>query len=180
MARVEFMDAASVRSVNQYSKLSLRETPLLVFEFHGSPAGARASGNRAFITAEHGGITLNGPNAPGRPPPVDGAPYFAGSAGPAAAPPPTFLPISRLADCVRDTVEELIMPASRGHHIVGHVGDGNFHVLMLTPQLKNGKNGNDQSLTRCAAIAADGTCTGEHGVGLHKMQSGGRTWRRCA
>ncbi|WP_277338814.1 FAD-binding oxidoreductase, partial [Pseudomonas viridiflava] len=57
VARVEFMDAASVRSVNLHSKLTLRETPLLVFEFHGSPAGVQEQAETVqAITAEHGGM----------------------------------------------------------------------------------------------------------------------------
>ena len=57
VARVEFMDAASVRAVNLHSKLTLRETPLLVFEFHGSPAGVQEQAETVqAITAEHGGM----------------------------------------------------------------------------------------------------------------------------
>ena len=82
------------------------------------------------------------------------------------------MPISRLADCVRDTVEELDR-ASFPYTIVGHVGDGNFHVLMLldaeNPKEWEESETINHNLVR-RAIAADGTCTGEHGVGLHKMQ----------
>lgn len=82
------------------------------------------------------------------------------------------MPISRLADCVRETVDELDR-ASFPYTIVGHVGDGNFHVLMLLDadsekEWQESETINHNLVRR--AIAADGTCTGEHGVGLHKMQ----------
>ena len=75
VARVEFMDAASVRAVNLHSKLTLRETPLLVFEFHGSPAGVQEQAETVqAITAEHGGMDFEWAERPGRPqPPLDRA-----------------------------------------------------------------------------------------------------------
>ncbi|KAG1177767.1 hypothetical protein G6F35_016360 [Rhizopus arrhizus] len=101
--------------------------------------------------------------------------YFAGlqlRPGCRASTTDVCVPISRLADCVRDTVEELDR-ASFPYTIVGHVGDGNFHVLMLldaeNPKEWEESETINHNLVR-RAIAADGTCTGEHGVGLHKMQ----------
>ncbi|TRM51989.1 FAD-binding protein [Achromobacter sp. LC458] len=179
IARVEFMDAASVRSVNQYSKLSLRETPLLVFEFHGSPAGVQEQAETVqAITAEHGGMDFEWAERPedrSRLWTARHNAYFAGlqlRPGCRASTTDVCVPISRLADCVRETVEELER-ASFPYTIVGHVGDGNFHVLMLldadNPKEWEESETINHNLVR-RAIAADGTCTGEHGVGLHKMQ----------
>jgi D-lactate dehydrogenase (cytochrome) len=82
------------------------------------------------------------------------------------------VPISRLADCVTETVAELEQ-ASFPYTIVGHVGDGNFHVLMLLDPDSEAEWEESQELNRRLvkrAIQMDGTCTGEHGVGLHKME----------
>ena len=179
VARVEFMDAASVRAVNLHSKLTLRETPLLVFEFHGSPAGVQEQAETVqAITAEHGGMDFEWAERPedrSRLWTARHNAYFAGlqlRPGCRASTTDVCVPISRLADCVRETVDELDR-ASFPYTIVGHVGDGNFHVLMLLDadsekEWQESETINHNLVRR--AIAADGTCTGEHGVGLHKMQ----------
>jgi D-lactate dehydrogenase (cytochrome) len=82
------------------------------------------------------------------------------------------VPISRLADCINETTAELAK-ASFPTTIVGHVGDGNFHVLMLLDpndpaQWEESERINQKIVRR--AIEMDGTCTGEHGIGLHKIQ----------
>src|SRR3546814_49344 len=137
VARVEFMDAAAVRAVNLHSKLTLRETPMLVFEFHGSPAGVQEQAEIVQgITAEHGGMDFEWAERPedrSRLWTARHNAYFAGlqlRPGCRASTTDVCVPISRLADCVRETVDELDR-ASFPYTIVGHVGDGNFHVLML-------------------------------------------------
>lgn len=179
VARVEFMDAACVRAVNLHSKLSLRETPMLVFEFHGSPTGVQEQAAIVQdITADHGGMDFEWAERPedrNRLWTARHNAYFAGlqlRPGCRASTTDVCVPISRLADCVRDTVDELDQ-ASFPYTIVGHVGDGNFHVLMLLDpdneaEWRESEVINHNLVRR--AIAADGTCTGEHGVGLHKMQ----------
>jgi len=179
VARVEFMDAASVRAVNLHSKLTLRETPMLVFEFHGSPAGVQEQAEVVqSITAEHGGMDFEWAERPedrSRLWTARHNAYFAGlqlRPGCRSSTTDVCVPISRLADCVRETVDELDR-ASFPYTIVGHVGDGNFHVLMLLDpdsetEWRESETINHNLVRR--AIAADGTCTGEHGVGLHKMQ----------
>ena len=107
------MDAASVRAVNLHSKLTLRETPLLVFEFHGSPAGVQAGRDRAghHRRARRHGLRMG--RAPRRPqPPLDRASQCllrrpAAASGCRASTTDVCVPISRLADCVRETVDEL-------------------------------------------------------------------------
>ncbi|CAM3786674.1 FAD-binding oxidoreductase [Bordetella tumulicola] len=179
VARVEFMDEASVRSVNLYSKLTLRETPMLVFEFHGSPAGVQEQAEIVqSITSDHGGMDFEWAERPedrSRLWTARHNAYFAGlqlRPGCRSSTTDVCVPISRLADCVRETVDELER-ASFPYTIVGHVGDGNFHVLMLLDpddpaEWRESETINHNLVRR--AIAADGTCTGEHGIGLHKMQ----------
>ena len=179
IARVEFMDAAAVRAVNLHSKLTLRETPMLVFEFHGSPAGVQEQAQTVQeITTQNGGQDFEWAERPedrSRLWTARHNAYFAGvqlRPGCRASTTDVCVPISRLADCVRETADDLAN-ASFPSIILGHVGDGNFHVLMmLDPDSEREWKESEvinHSLVR-RAIAADGTCTGEHGVGLHKMQ----------
>jgi len=179
VARVEFMDTAAVRAVNLHSKLNLRESPMLVFEFHGSPAAVQEQAALVqSITADHGGMDFEWAERPedrNRLWTARHNAYFAGlqlRPGCRASTTDVCVPISRLADCVRETVDELER-ASFPYTIVGHVGDGNFHVLMLLDpdseaEWQESETINHNLVRR--AIAADGTCTGEHGIGLHKMQ----------
>jgi D-lactate dehydrogenase (cytochrome) len=178
VARVEFMDADAVRSVNRYSKLALRETPLLLFEFHGSAAGVQEQAAAVqAIVHEHGGMDFEWAHRAEERSRLWSArhnAYFAGlqlRPGCRASTTDVCVPISALANCVRETALDLA-DAPFPTTIVGHVGDGNFHVLMLldpdsTDEWEASERINHALVRR--AIAADGTCTGEHGVGLHKM-----------
>jgi D-lactate dehydrogenase (cytochrome) len=179
IARVEFMDAAAVRAVNLHSKLTLHETPMLVFEFHGSPSGVQEQAQTVQeITAQNGGQDFEWAERPedrSRLWTARHNAYFAGvqlRPGCRASTTDVCVPISRLADCVRETADDLAN-ASFPSIILGHVGDGNFHVLMMldpdSEQEWKESEAINHSLVR-RAIAADGTCTGEHGIGLHKMQ----------
>jgi D-lactate dehydrogenase (cytochrome) len=179
IARVEFMDAAAVRATNAYSKLVLRDTPLLLFEFQGGDEAAvkqQATEVRA-ITDATGGRDFEWATRPedrSRLWKARHAAYFAGlQLRPGSRPSTTdvCVPISKLAQCVSETAAELDR-ASFPYTIVGHVGDGNFHVLMLVDpndarQWQECERINSNLVHR--AIAMDGTCTGEHGIGLHKQ-----------
>ncbi len=179
VARVEFMDTAAVKATNAYSKLSLKESPLLLFEFHGSPAGVKEQAETVqAITRDNGGMDFQWAEQPedrSRLWTARHNAYFAGlqlRPGCRASTTDVCVPISRLAECVSDTAAELDQ-ASFPYTIVGHVGDGNFHVLMLldaeNPQeWEESEQLNHRLVQR--AIDMDGTCTGEHGVGLHKME----------
>lgn len=178
VARVEFLDEHAVRSVNLYSKLELRETPLLLFEFHGSAAGVQEqAASVQDIVHEHGGMDFEWAHRAEDRSRLWAArhnAYFAGlqlRPGCRASTTDVCVPISALAACVRETARDLA-DAPFPTTIVGHVGDGNFHVLMLLdPDSQEEWQASErinQALVR-RAIAADGTCTGEHGVGLHKM-----------
>jgi len=179
VARVELMNADAVRAGNLYSKLTLRETPLLLFEFHGSQASVKEQAQTVQdIAKEFGGMDFDWAERPedrNRLWTARHNAYFAGlqlRPGCKASTTDVCVPISRLAECI-DAATEALSKASFPSTIVGHVGDGNFHVLMLLdPQSEKewleSERLNHQLVMQ--AIQADGTCTGEHGIGLHKKQ----------
>jgi D-lactate dehydrogenase (cytochrome) len=179
IARVELLDTATVRAVNRYSKLTLRETPLLLFEFHGSVAGVQEQAATVQdITRDNGGTDFEWASQPEDRNRLWAARhnvYFATlqlRPGARATSTDVCVPISRLADCIRETGEDLAK-ASFPTCVVGHVGDGNFHVQMLLDpdsqdEWAEAEAVNHRLVRR--ALSMDGTCTGEHGVGLHKMR----------
>lgn len=179
VARVELMDANAVRAVNRFSKLQLRESPLLLFEFHGTAAGVQEQAELVQgIAAEHHGQDFEWAVLPEERSRLWAArhnAYFAGlqlRPGCRASTTDVCVPISRLADCVAATNEDLAK-ASFPSLILGHVGDGNFHVLMLLDADNPDEFDEAEAVNRRLverALEMDGTCTGEHGIGLHKMQ----------
>ncbi|TCT02785.1 FAD-binding oxidoreductase [Paralcaligenes ureilyticus] len=179
VARVEFMDSGAVKATNAYSKLTLRESPLLLFEFHGSPAGVKEQAQTVQdITHDNGGMDFEWAEHPedrNRLWTARHNAYFAGlqlRAGARSSTTDVCVPISRLAECVSETAKELDQ-ASFPYTIVGHVGDGNFHVLMLLDPDNQAEWEESERLNHrlvARAIEMDGTCTGEHGIGLHKME----------
>jgi D-lactate dehydrogenase (cytochrome) len=179
VARMELLDTLTVQSVNAYSKLDLPESPLLLVEFHGSEAGVREQAERfGEIAAENSLKKFEWATDPEERNKLWAARHDAYWAGLGLAPERTGLstdvcvPISRLADCVtatHDDIEEngLIGP------IVGHVGDGNFHVLVLTDLTDPEDIAKSEAFVErlnYRAIELGGTCTGEHGVGQGKMK----------
>lgn len=179
VARVELMDQNAVIASNRYSKLTLRETPLLLFEFHGSQAGVKEQAETVQeIARECNGMDFEWAERPEERTRLWTArhnAYFAGlqmRPGCKASTTDVCVPISKLAECI-DTATKDLAKASFPSTIVGHVGDGNFHVLMmLDPNSQSEWDESEQlnhKLVR-QAIDADGTCTGEHGIGLHKLQ----------
>src|SRR5690554_6004848 len=178
VARVEFMDTWAVKATNAYSKLALKESPLLLFEFHGSPAGVKEQAEIVqSITHDNGGMDFEWADRPedrSRLWTARHNAYFAGlqlRPGCRSSTTDVCVPISRLAECVAETAAELDR-ASFPYTIVGHVGDGNFHVLMLLDPDNPAEFQESEALNRRLverAIRMAGTCTGEHGVGLHKM-----------
>lgn len=179
VARVEFMDTHAVRATNAYSNLTLHESPLLLFEFHGSPASVQEQAEVVQeIARDNGGLDFEWASRPEERSRLWTArhnAYFAGlqlRPGCRSSTTDVCVPISRLADCVGQTAADLDK-ASFPYTIVGHVGDGNFHVLMLLDpdsieEWEESQEFNRRLVQR--AIDMDGTCTGEHGVGLHKME----------
>ncbi|MDE2286769.1 MAG: FAD-binding protein [Burkholderiales bacterium] len=178
VARVEFVDGLAIRAINQHSKFTLAESPTLFFEFHGSPTGVHEQAETVqALATEHGGQGFEWATQPEERSRLWSArhnAYFAMlqlKPGCRAVTTDVCVPISRLAECVVET--ELDLKASPlPCPIVGHVGDGNFHVAILVDPEKPGELIEAERLNRRIverAIAMGGTCTGEHGVGLHKM-----------
>ncbi len=178
IARVELIDVNSVRVVNAHSKLGLREEPMLLMEFHGSPAGVQEQAQVVQqIAQEWGGNAFEWATTPEERTRLWTArhnAYFAAvqsRPGCKAISTDTCVPISRLADCLLDSVAEADASAIP-YFLVGHVGDGNFHFgYLLDPNVpqerETAERLNHQLVSR--ALALGGTCTGEHGVGIHKM-----------
>jgi D-lactate dehydrogenase (cytochrome) len=178
IARVELIDRHTVRMVNAYAKLSLAESPMLLMEFHGTPNGVQEqAGLVQEIASEHGGQAFewaSTPEARTRLWTARHNSYFAAvqsRPGCKVISTDTCVPISRLADCLLDSVAE-VEASGIPYFLVGHVGDGNFHFgYLLDPNIpqerETAERLNHALVAR--ALALDGTCTGEHGVGLHKM-----------
>ncbi len=178
IARVELIDVNAVRMVNAYAKLGLREEPMLLMEFHGSPTAVREQAETVQeIASEHGGNAFEWASTPEERTRLWTArhnAYFAAiqsRPGCRSISTDTCVPISRLADCLLDSVAEADA-SGIPYFLVGHVGDGNFHFgYLLDPDLPQervtAEKLNHQLVTR--ALALGGTCSGEHGIGLHKM-----------
>ena len=179
IARVELIDVNTVRMVNVHSKLGLLEEPMLLMEFHGSPAGVKEQAETVQeIASEHGGKAFQWATTPEERTRLWTArhnAYFAAiqsRPGCRAISTDTCVPISRLADCLLDSVKEAD-ESGIPYFLVGHVGDGNFHFgYLLDPEQPHerelAEKLNHQLVMR--ALSMEGTCTGEHGVGLHKME----------
>nr|WP_287067288.1 FAD-linked oxidase C-terminal domain-containing protein [Ramlibacter sp.] len=178
IARVELIDRNAVRMVNKHSKLDLREQPMLLMEFHGSPAGVQEQAELVQeLASGHGGEAFEWATTPEERTRLWTArhnAYFAGiqsRPGCRAISTDTCVPISRLADCLLDSVREAD-ESGLPYFLVGHVGDGNFHFgYLLDPndpqERETAERLNHALVSR--ALSLGGTCTGEHGVGLHKM-----------
>ena len=178
IARVELIDVNTVRMVNAYSKLSLREEPMLLMEFHGSPAGVKEQAETVQeLASGHGGKAFEWASTPEERTRLWTArhnSYFAAvqsRPGCRVISTDTCVPISRLADCLLESVAEADA-SGIPYFLVGHVGDGNFHFgYLLDPNIPEervkAEELNHALVSR--ALALEGTCTGEHGVGLHKM-----------
>ncbi len=178
IARCELIDAGTIRMVNAHSKLGLREEPMLLMEFHGSPASVQEQAELVQdIAGEHGGQAFEWATTPEDRTRLWTArhnAYFAAiqsKPGCRAISTDTCVPISKLADCLLDSVAEADA-SGLPYFLVGHVGDGNFHFgYLIDPdsaeERATAEALNHQLVTR--ALTLQGTCTGEHGVGLHKM-----------
>ncbi len=179
IARIELLDELHVKAVNAYSKLSLPEKPMLFVEFHGSEAGVAEQSERfGEIAGELGGGPFEWTTKTedrNRLWQARHDIYWAAKGlrpGADVISTDVCVPISRLAQCVTETqadVAELGLFAP----VVGHVGDGNFHLSLLL-DMKDEKEVETarRFLERLAARALrlEGTCTGEHGVGQGKMK----------
>ena len=178
IARCELLDAHAVRAVNAHDKLSLREAPMLLMEFHGSAASVQEQAATVQeIASEFGGEDFQWATTPEERTKLWTArhrAYFAGlqmKPGCRTVTTDTCVPISRLADCVTQALDEA-EAAGIAHYLVGHVGDGNFHVAYLIDPTNDAERDTAERLNKALvdrALSMQGTCTGEHGIGLHKQ-----------
>ena len=179
IARCELLDAASIRAINRNSRLGLAEAPMLFFEFHGSPASvAEQAETVQAIAGEHGGTGFEWSataEARTRLWTARHNAYFAClnlRPGARVLSTDVCVPISRLADCIAATEEDV---ATSGLPVIllGHVGDGNFHLGINVDPGSHYEMARAEDLNRrlvARAIDMGGTSTGEHGVGIGKLE----------
>ncbi len=179
IARIELLDELQVKAANIHSRLGLRETPMLLVEFHGSAASVAEQAARfGEIAEEFGGGPFEWATKPEDRTRLWQArhdSYWASLAlrpGAKAVASDVCVPISRLAECVTETQRD-IAAAGLIAPIVGHVGDGNFHVCVLVDMddpadVKRTEDFLHRLVRR--GLDMEGTCTGEHGIGQTKMK----------
>ena len=180
VARIELLDEVQMRALNQFSQLDYPEQPTLFFEFHGTERWvAEQAEIVGEIAAEHGGGDFRWATQEQDRQKLWEARHNALYAslalkpGSKGWPTDVCVPISRLADCILETRKD-IDDAGLMVPIVGHVGDGNFHLLFLVDpeneaeDLRQFQVLNDRLIER--ALRMGGTCTGEHGIGSGKIR----------
>ncbi|MFO1412689.1 MAG: FAD-linked oxidase C-terminal domain-containing protein [Burkholderiales bacterium] len=179
IARVELLDTLTVQAVNRYSRLGLVESPTLWYEFHGTQEGvAEQARQMQEIARDHGGrdfVWSTRPEERTRLWQARHDAYFACLAlrpGSRMIATDVCVPISRLTECILATQED-IAKASMPIPLFGHVGDGNFHLMILVmpdsdADVQEAWDLNTRLVRR--ALAMGGTCTGEHGIGLGKRE----------
>ena len=180
VARIELLDAVQMDAINRYSKMSYPAAPTLLFEFHGDSTEyvSRQAEAVQALAADRGGHRFEWATRLEDRERLWQARHNAHYAGLALRPgcrswaTDVCVPISRLAECIVETAEEC-RSASFPICLVGHAGDGNFHLMyLLNPddraEVDEARRLNEQLVRR--ALAMGGTCTGEHGVGYGKMK----------
>jgi len=180
IARVELLDAAQMRAINQYSRTSYPEKVTLFLEFHGSNASVKEQAETVGeICADIGGSefewTLFEEQRREMWDARHSAAYAAMAVKPTAKAYATdvCVPLSNLTDCIRETREDVERSTNMPSFLLGHIGDGNFHyVFLIDPddplEIEQVLQLSDRMVTR--AIHMEGTCTGEHGIGLGKQK----------
>ena len=181
VARIELLDDVQMDACIRYSQLTeFAPKPTLFFEFHGTEAGVREQAETIqSLAADHGGSRFQWATKPEDRSRLWKARHNAYYAALALAPgkqgfaTDACVPISRLTDCVLETQADIVQTGLIAP-IVGHVGDGNFHLVVLFDPAKADERARAEALAaRVAmrAISMGGTCTGEHGVGMHKLDA---------
>ena len=178
IARCELLDANAIRAVNLHDKLGLREAPMLLMEFHGTEGGvAEQAATVQELASEHGGEAFEWATTPEARTRLWAARHHAYFSALQTRPgcrsitTDTCVPISRLAESINESVREADA-AGLPYFIVGHVGDGNFHLAYLLDPAKPEERETAERLSQqmvARALRLGGTCTGEHGIGLHKQ-----------
>jgi D-lactate dehydrogenase (cytochrome) len=179
IARIELLDAVQIKACNAYSKLDLKELPTLFVEFHGSENNVKEQADLfTHIIADFEGTDFAWDTEEAKRKQLWTARHNAYHAARALRPDlgslstDACVPISRLAECVTETIDDIESTGLLAP-IVGHVGDGNFHVVLMMDMDNPDEIAKAEGiLARLAerAIAMDGTCTGEHGIGQGKRK----------
>ena len=180
IARVELLGAAQMKAVNEYSGTSYPEKVALFLEFHGSNASVKEQAESVGeICADFGGSDFEWTAYEEERREMWDARHSAAYAAMAVKPGAKLyatdvcVPISRLADCIRETRDDVERSADITSFLLGHIGDGNFHyVFLIDPDDPSEYELVQQLSERMVqrAIRMGGTCTGEHGVGLGKRE----------
>ena len=180
IARVELLDSAQMRAINQYSRTSFPEKVTLFLEFHGSDASVKEQAETVGeICADFGGSEFEWTAFEEQRSEMWDARHSAAYAAMAVKPSAkayatdVCVPISSLADCIRETREDVERSTSMPSFLLGHIGDGNFHyVFLIDPddplEFELVMQLSERMVQR--AIRMGGTCTGEHGIGLGKQK----------
>src|SRR6476660_8298731 len=179
VARIELLDDVQMDACIRFSELTGFEAkPTLFFEFHGTEAGVREQAETIeAIANDHGGSQFQWATKPEERSRLWKARHNAYYAALALAPgkqgfaTDACVPISRLTDCVLETQADVAATGLLAP-IVGHVGDGNFHLVILFDPTDADERGRAEALAArvsMRAIGMGGTCTGEHGIGVHKL-----------
>ena len=178
VARIELLDDVQIDAVNRYSHLDFPVQSALFFEFHGTEAGTAEQAEMVrAIADEHGGSAFRWANRPEERTKLWQARHDAYPAAKALRPgakgwaTDVCVPISRLAECISQTKQD-VRESGLLAPIVGHVGDGNFHLAFIIDpddpvEMAKARQVNDRMVMR--ALALGGTCTGEHGIGYGKL-----------
>ena len=178
IARCDFVDPLTVRALNHFSKTTLQEKPTVFFEFHGTENGVKEQAELVqSIAAEHGAQQFQWATKPEDRSKLWQARHDAYFACLQLVPgcriisTDVCVPISRLAECLEET-EKDIAASGRMVPVLGHIGDGNFHLCIIVDpnnpsDIEVAEQMNHRLVER--AIAMEGTCTGEHGVGFGKI-----------
>jgi len=178
VARIELLDEVQMDAVNRYSKLDYPALPTLFFEFHGTEAGVAEQVEMVRAIADgHGGSAFRWASKAEERNKLWQARHDAYYAAIALRPgakgwaTDVCVPISRLADCISETKRD-IAESGMLAPLVGHVGDGNFHlVYVIDPESGNeiaaAQRLNERMVRR--ALSMGGTCSGEHGIGYGKL-----------
>ena len=179
VARIELLDEVQMDAINRYSKLDYAVQPTLFFEFHGTERGVVEQAEMVqALAGEHGAGDFRWATRAedrSRLWQARHDAYYAGLAlrpGAKGWPTDVCVPISRLADCILETKRDIVA-ANLLAPIVGHVGDGNFHLsFIIDPEdpeeMARAHGVNERMVAR--ALAMGGTCTGEHGIGSGKIE----------
>jgi D-lactate dehydrogenase (cytochrome) len=179
VARIELMDTETVDTINKYSKLTLPNKNLLLLEFHGTEAGTKEQAEMVqTLAAENGGGDFAWTSQAEERSKMWQARHDAAWAAKASKPgwgmwaTDVCVPISNLAECILETQKDIVANGLYAP-IVGHVGDGNFHLTMMVDPndptyLPRAEGLNDRMIARAQNLG--GTCTGEHGVGIGKIK----------